>query len=258
MAPPIALVTGSNRGVGRELVASLLGRGVTKVYAAARNTDTLASIVASDPERVVAVRLDLQDEGSIAAAASIARDVRLLINNAATLTTGSAIDCDRDDLVNMLMTNSIGTVDVIRAFTPILEANGGGTIINVMSLQSFSGSNGWDGYSASKAALQSFTQSLRPALKGRGIAIVGAYPGGVDTEMIKDFDTLKSSPGAVAEGILNGLARGQEDIFPDGVSQFVADIWFSDPKEMERLFAMPERLVPMLEQAKADGRIQLS
>ena len=76
--------------------------------------------------------------------------------------------------------------------------------------------------------------------------------------MIRDFDTLKSSAGSVAAGILDGLDMGKQDIFPDAVSSFIADIWFADPKRVEELFAEPERLVPMLQAARADGRITLS
>ena len=253
-----ALVTGANRGVGRELVLGLVSRGVATVYAAARDVRSLDPLVSAQPQRIVPLRLDLDDRATILEAADAADGISLLINNAAALTTGSALDSDRDELIAMLMTNTFGTLDVIRAFTPVIEATGGGTIVNVMSLQSFSGSNGWDGYSASKAALQSFTQSTRPALRAKGIRLVGAYPGGVDTEMIRDFDTLKSTARAVAEGILDGVAADQEDIFPDGVSRFIAEIWRRNPKRVEQLFGDPDVLVPLLREAFVDGRITLA
>ncbi|MFC6236963.1 SDR family NAD(P)-dependent oxidoreductase [Longivirga aurantiaca] len=258
MTGQTALVTGANRGVGRELVSELVRRGARRVYATGRSLAALEPLVSDYPEKVVALHLDLQDATSIVEAASVATDVTLLINNAATLSTGSALLSDRATMVSMVMTNTFGTLDVIRAFTPVLESNGGGVVVNVMSLQAFSGSNGWDGYSASKAALQSLTQSMRPALKLLGIRISGAYPGGVDTDMIREFDTLKSSARGVAEGILDGIDAGEEDIFPDGVSRFVAELWRRDPKQVERLFADPDVLVPMLQEAHGRGDIVLA
>jgi NAD(P)-dependent dehydrogenase (short-subunit alcohol dehydrogenase family) len=130
-------------------------------------------------------------------------------------------------------------------------------MVNVMSLQSFSGSTGFDAYSASKAALHSLTQSLRPVLRDMGIALSGVYPGGIDTEMLREFDTVKSSARGVAQGILDAVEADEEDIFPDPVARLAADIWFADPKRFERLFAEPEQLVAVLEQARSEGRLEL-
>jgi NAD(P)-dependent dehydrogenase (short-subunit alcohol dehydrogenase family) len=146
---------------------------------------------------------------------------------------------------------------MIRAFTPVLERQGGGAIANVMSLQSFAGSTGMDGYSASKAAMHSLTQSLRPALAARGIVLSGVYPGGIDTDMLKGIDAPKSTPRAVADGLLDGVEAGLQDIFPDPVSLYLSGIWWSDPKRYERLFASTDELIATLEDAQRDGVLTL-
>ena len=250
-----ALVTGSNRGVGRALVEALLARGAARVYATARDEATLAPVEALDRDRVVPLRLDLLDLTSITAAAAAATDVRLLVNNGAILEFGAGLDCERDNVLRHLLTNTMGTWDVIRAFAPVLQRNGGGRIVTIMSLQSYAGSSGLDGYSASKAALHSLSQSLRPILEEQGITISGVYPGGIDTDMLKGLDAPKSSARTVADGTLDGIERDEEDIFPDPVAQLLAEIWFADPKRYERLFAKTPDLVAVLDAARADGRL---
>jgi NAD(P)-dependent dehydrogenase (short-subunit alcohol dehydrogenase family) len=117
---------------------------------------------------------------------------------------------------------------------------------------------GLDGYSASKAASYSLTQSLRPALAARGVQISGAYPGGVDTDMLKGLDAPKSSPMVVAQGILDGLEAGERDIFPDPVARLLGDIWLAEPRRYERLFARTDELVDVLHNARRDGVLTLA
>jgi NAD(P)-dependent dehydrogenase (short-subunit alcohol dehydrogenase family) len=130
-----------------------------------------------------------------------------------------------------------GTYAAIRAFVPVLEANGGGHIVNVLSLLSLASSPPMTGYSASKAAAHSLTQALRPVLAARGIAVHGVYPAGIDTDMVAGIDTPKTPPVQVAAGLLDGLADDQDDIFPDPNSQAMAPTWWSDPKSFERAFS---------------------
>jgi NAD(P)-dependent dehydrogenase (short-subunit alcohol dehydrogenase family) len=255
VAGSVAVVTGSNRGVGRALVEALLERGAAKVYAAARTPATLEPVIALDPSRVVPVELDLTRGDAIDAAASVASDATLVINNAAIAQFVPGLDAPRQSILDELMTNTMGTFDMVRAFTPVVEGNGGGAIVNVMSLQSFAGSLGMDGYSASKAATHSLTQSLRPALAARGILLSGVYPGGIDTDMLKGIDAPKSSPLTVATGILDGVEAGQDDIFPDPVARFLGDIFRADPKRYEYLFAHTPELVAALEEARGSGEL---
>jgi NAD(P)-dependent dehydrogenase (short-subunit alcohol dehydrogenase family) len=251
------LVTGANRGVGRSLVDALLERGAARIYAAARDPETLGPVVACDPDRVLPLVIDLTRLETITAAAEQVQALTLLINNAAIAQFVPGLVAERSNLLDQMHTNFMGTFDMIRAFAPVVERTGGGAIANVMSLQSFAGSTGMDGYSASKAAMHSLTQSLRPALAERGIALSGVYPGGIDTDMLKGLDAPKSTPRVVADGILDGVEAGEQDIFPDPVSRYLSAIWYADPKRFERLFAHTDELVAALEGAQRDGVLTL-
>lgn len=226
------VVTGANRGLGRSLVEALLQRGAAKVYATVRDVTTAPS----DP-RVVALRLDLQDRSSIVAAAQRAGDATLLINNASTAAFAGPLDADPDAVRAEMQVNFEGTFDVIRAFVPVLERNGGGAIVNVLSLLSLASTPPMTGYSASKAATHSLTQALRPVLKAKAITVHGVYPGGIDTDMLAGVDAPKTAAHEVAAGLLDGLVAGEEDVFPDPNARAMAATWWSDPKSFERAFS---------------------
>lgn len=228
----IPVVTGGARGLGRHLVDALLDRGAPKVYALARNP----AAVRRD-NRVIPVAFDLLDGRSIAEAARRASDATLLINNASTAAFAPPLDADPDDVRSEMAVNYHGTFATIRAFVPVLERNGGGHIANVLSLLSLASTPPMSGYSASKAAAHSLTQALRPVLAERGIAVHGVYPAGIDTDMVAGVDTAKTAPAEVAAGILDGLERDLEDIFPDPNAQAMSETWWSDPKAFERAFA---------------------
>jgi short-subunit dehydrogenase len=221
----VPVVTGASRGLGAHLVDALLDRGTRKVYAFARDT----SRVRRDP-RVVAVAFDLQ------APPTVPDDATLLINNASTAEFASPLDADPEAIRREMAVNYEGTYATIRAFLPTLEANGG-AIVNVLSLLSLASTPPMAGYSASKAAMHSLTQALRPALRERGVAVHGVYPAGIDTDMVAGIDTPKTAPRAVAEALLDGLEAGEEDIFPDPNARAMSEIWFRDPKAFERAFA---------------------
>lgn len=228
----IPVVTGAGRGLGAHLVDALLDRGVDKVYALARDTSRVRS-----HERIVPVSFDLLDPESIAAAARRAADATLLINNASTAAFAGPLDATNDMLEQEMDVNYRGTYTAIRAFVPVLEANGGGQIVNVLSLLALSSTPPMTGYSASKAATHSLTQALRPVLAPKGITVHGVYPGGIDTDMLAGIEAPKTAPDQVAAGILDALADDSEDIFPDPNSQAMAQIWWSDPKSFERAFS---------------------
>jgi NAD(P)-dependent dehydrogenase (short-subunit alcohol dehydrogenase family) len=230
----VALVTGSNRGLGKALVSALLEAGAVKVYAAARDVSKVDS---NDP-RVVPLALDTSKPEQIAAAAKAAEDVTLLINNAGVASSANVLTATHAAMDTDFRTNVYGTLAVIKGFLPVLErARGGATIVNVLSLVSLGSFPLLGGYSASKAAAYSITQSLRPELKGKNIEILAALPGPIDTDMVKDLPMPKASPADVAKGVLAGVERGEEDIFPDPTAQQMGALWNKSHKEYERAFA---------------------
>ena len=230
----VALVTGSNRGLGKALVSALLEAGAAKVYAAARDVRKVDS---GDP-RVIPLELDTSNHAQIAAAAAAAGDVTLLVNNAGVSSAANVLTTSRAAMDADFGTNVHGTLAVIKGFLPVLErARGGATIVNVLSLASLGSFPALGGYSASKAAAYSITQALRPELKGKRIEIPAALPGPIDTDMVKDLPMPKTSPADVAKGVLAGVERGEEDIFPDPMAQQMGALWNKSHKEYERAFA---------------------
>jgi len=232
LSASVPVVTGASRGLGRHLVDALLERGAPKVYALARDTTTVRQ-----DARVVAVAFDLTDAATIAAAAASCADATLLINNASTAEFAGPLEAEPDAIRREIAVNYEGTYATIRAFVPVLGRNGGSQIVNVLSLLSLASTPPMTGYSASKAAAHSLTQALRPVLAARGITVHGAYPAGIDTDMLAGIDAPKTAPAEVAARLLDGLAAGQEDIFPDPNAEAMSQMWWSDPKALERAFS---------------------
>jgi NAD(P)-dependent dehydrogenase (short-subunit alcohol dehydrogenase family) len=230
-----ALVTGANRGIGRAIVEALLARDVQKVYATARDVETLADL-AVDP-RVVAVRLDITDTDEITAAVATAGDITLLVNNGGSLEFADLLGGDLAAIDADLKTNYFGTLAVTRAFVPVLRDNGGGAIVNMLSLVALGAVRGMGGYSVSKAAAASMTQAVRAQVADMGITVHGVFPGAVDTDMIRAFEIPKTSPAEVAHAILDGVEAGDEDIFPDPMARDGHQAWRDDPKALERRMA---------------------
>ncbi len=228
----VALVTGANRGLGKALVEALVLAGAAKVYAAARDDK---KVVAGS--RVVPLTLDTTKPEQIAAAAMRAGDVTLLINNAGVSTSANVLTSSQADLDADFRTNLYGTLGVIKAFVPVLERARGATIVNVMSLTSLASFPALGGYSASKAAAYSITQAMRPELRAKHIEILAVLPGPIDTDMVKALQMPKTSPADVAQGVLAGIARSDEEIFPDPMAQQMGAVWAKSPKDFERAFA---------------------
>ncbi len=204
------------------------------MYAGARDP---AKVALEDP-RVVRLALDTSKPEQIAAAARAAADVTLLVNNAGVASAASVLTASQAALETDFGTNVYGTLAVVRRFLPVLEAaRGGATIVNVLSLASLGNFPALGGYSASKAAAYSVTQALRAELKGRSIAVLAALPGPIDTDMVKDLPMPKASPADVALGVLAGIERGDEEIFPDPMAMQMGALWSRSPKEYERAFA---------------------
>ncbi|MGO4534510.1 SDR family oxidoreductase [Leifsonia sp. 2MCAF36] len=210
----VALVTGANRGLGAAFVTALLERGATKVYAAARRPESIAS---RDP-RVVPLELDVTDAESIRRAAAIATDVTVLVNNAGIAANASLVTGDLDEIRRELDTNYWGPVLVTRAFAPVLEGNGGGAIVNMHSALSWLATGS---YSATKAALWSASNSARVELAPAGIQVVGVHVGYVDTDMAAGAEGVKVPPQQVAEQALDAVANDEAEAIVGETAQFV-------------------------------------
>jgi len=232
-----ALVTGANRGIGHELVRALLEAGAKKVYAAARDANSLAATQALDRARVVALRLDVTDRQRVAALPGEAGDVNLLVNNAGVLDFGGILEAPLAAVTRNFDTNFYGKLLMARAFAPVIERNGGGAIVNMLTLVALASMPGLAVYNASKAAAWSMTQSLRASLAGRGIAVYGVFPGAVDTDMLAGVEMPKTGPAEVARAVVSAIAEGREDIFPDPMSTQLYAAWRQDHKAVEKQFA---------------------
>lgn len=236
----IVLVTGANRGLGRALVDASLQAGARRVYAGARDPRTLVEVVARNEGRVVALGLDITSSDSLAQAAEQASDVTLLINNAGVLASFGLLTSSAEAIAQDFATNLFGTVAASKAFLPALErasARGEAALVNVLSIVSLANMPALGGYSASKAAASSITQALRGELSKLKIGVHGVFAGSIDTDMLKGVETAKTSPAEVARGIIEGVERGDEDIFPDVISRRLSAIWHENPKQLERHFA---------------------
>lgn len=230
-----AFVTGANRGIGRAFVEELLAAGAARVYAGARNAETLADLVEKGDGRVVPVTLDVSKPESIEAAAAIAKDVSVLVNNAgiaafAGLIAAENITGARDEME----VNFFGVLNMTRAFAPALAANGGGAIVNMSSIAGHVNFPMLGSYSASKAAVHSLTQGVRAELAAQGTLVVGVYPGPVDTDMAAGISMEKESPNTVAQRILSAAENGEEDVYPDAAATEMHAGLLGDPKAVER------------------------
>lgn len=233
----VALVTGANRGIGREIVASLVAAGAAKVYAAARDVERLTETVAIAPDRVVPLALNVADRRAVAALAAVVPDVRLLVNNAGVLDFGSALDMPPEAIERNFTVNFYGPLLTTRALAPVIAGNGGGAVVNVASVVALASMPALAGYNASKAALWSLSQSQRGSLAALGIAVHTVFPGPVDTDMAAEITFPKTSPADVARAIVEGIEAGRDDIFPDPMSAGVYEAWRTDHKAIERQFA---------------------
>ncbi len=210
------LITGANRGIGRALVDEALRRGAKRVYAGTRKPLTHADA------RVIPLTLDITDALQIEEAAAKVESLDILINNA-----GVALYDDLSDravLEQHLAVNLFGPHKVAQAFLPLLERSRG-ALVNVLSVAAFAPLPIIAAYSVSKAAAFSLTQSLRALWAGRGVSVHAVFAGPVDTDMNRGFDIPKASPESVARAIFDGVENGEEDIFPDPMSESMAESW---------------------------------
>jgi NAD(P)-dependent dehydrogenase (short-subunit alcohol dehydrogenase family) len=209
------LVTGANRGIGKAFAEALLERGAMKVYGAVRDVTTV-----TDP-RVVPIELDVTDPDRVAAVARELDDVQVVVNNAGVLNVDIPLSAPLDAARLELETNYLSLVSMTQAFAPVLEGNGGGAFVNVLSVFSWVAMPLISTYSASKAAAWSFTNAARIELGRHGTHVVGVFVAGVDTDMAAEFDIDKLPPAVVAASALDALEAGEPEAVVDDYSRAV-------------------------------------
>ena len=218
-----ALVTGANRGLGRHFATQLLERGAAKVYATARRRDLI------DIPGVEPLELDITDPASVAAAARVAGDVNLLVNNAGVTSGVDLLGGDLDLLRQDMDTNFWGTLTVIRAFAPQLA---GGAILNVLSALSWVSVPGSGGYAASKSAQWSLTNGVRLELAGQGTHVTGLHLGPIDTDMAAHYHGPKTDPSLIVRAGLDGLEAGDWEVLADEMPRVVKAALAGNPRDL--------------------------
>ena len=212
----VVLVTGANRGIGLAFARELLARGARKVYAAARDT-TNVTLPGVQP-----LRLDVTKPEEIAAAAKQASDVNLVINNAGIAQAGGFLAQDSEATARRIFeTNFFGVLNVSKAFAPVLNANGGGALLNVLSVATWINGGELGAYSASKSAAWSLTNALRHELAAQKTQVLGLHMGYVDTDLTRGFDVEKSSAEEIVQRALDGLEAGADEVLADVLTQQV-------------------------------------
>lgn len=212
----VVLVTGANRGIGLAFARALLARGARKVYAAARNPSTVTL------PGVQALQLDVTKPEEIAAAALQAGDVTLVINNAGIAQPGGFLAPDSDAVARSIFeTNFFGVLNMSKAFAPVLKANGGGALLNVLSVASWVNGSELAAYSASKSAAWSLTNALRHELAAQKTQVLGLHMAYVDTDLTRGFEVPKTSAEDIVQRALAGLEAGLDEVLADALTEQV-------------------------------------
>ncbi|WP_151446542.1 SDR family oxidoreductase [Lacisediminimonas profundi] len=212
----VVLITGANRGIGLAFARALLARGARKVYAAARNPESVTL------PGVEALQLDVTKPEEVAAAVQQASDVTLVINNAGIAQPGGFLLQGSDEVTRRIFeTNFFGVLSMGKAFAPVLKANGGGALLNILSVASWVNGGELAAYSASKSAAWSLTNALRHELAGQKTQVLGLHMAYVDTDLTRGFDVQKSSAEEIVQRALDGLEAGADEVLADALTQQV-------------------------------------
>lgn len=228
IAGSVVLITGANRGIGRAFIDGFAAAGAAKIYAAARDPTT---IVAPGVEKL---RLDITDPAEVAAAAAACGDVSVLVNNAGVATLSPLIGAPTMEGARREMeTNYFGTLAMCRAFAPVLARQGGGALINILSVASFVTGAPLGSYSASKMAQLGLTRGVRIELRAQGTLVIGVHPGWVDTDMTARIAVDKITPAQVVTATLSALAAGEEEVLPDARSMQIRATLRENPDALQ-------------------------
>lgn len=222
------LVTGANRGIGKEIVHALVANGAGKVYAAVRRLESAEPLIEQHGDRVKAVAFDLGDEAVINAAAKTASDVDVVICNAGVLKSADLFSDDVYDALNYeLDANLFGLIRAARAFAPVLKANGGGAFVQLNSVVSMKCFPDFTTYCASKAAAYAVTQALKFQLAEQGTKVFSVHPGPIATDMADSagFTEIAQPASVVADAILEAFQTGEFHVWPDDMAKQIQSVY---------------------------------
>jgi NAD(P)-dependent dehydrogenase (short-subunit alcohol dehydrogenase family) len=207
-------ITGANRGLGLAFARHALEHGARKVYAAARDPSTITL------PGVVPIALDVTNPSQVATAAADCGDVTLVVNNAGIAEVKGLFDDDSIAVTQRMMeTNVYGLLRVSQAFAPVLAANGGGALLNVLSVSSWLSAPVLAAYSVSKAAAWSVTNGLRNEVRAHGTQVLGLHVGFIDTDLTRGFDAPKLAPDFVVARAFEALENGDSEVAIDDWTQ---------------------------------------
>ena len=216
IANAVVLITGANRGIGLAFAREALARGARRVYAAARDP---ASVKLPG---VLPIQLDVTDADQVARAARECGDVSVLINNAGIAATGGFLaDTDLESARRQFETNFFGPMRMAQAFAPVLARNGGGALLNVLSIASWINRPTLGVYGATKSAAWALTNGLRHELRAQGTQVTGLHMGFVDTDLTRGLDFPKASPETIARLAFDGLEAGELEVLADDLTRQV-------------------------------------
>jgi NAD(P)-dependent dehydrogenase (short-subunit alcohol dehydrogenase family) len=231
----VALVSGANRGIGKGFVEALLERGARRIYATARDAATLAPLVALAPARIVALELDVTDAAEVAAAAREAKDTSLLVNNGGTAAHSAFIGApDLEGARAEMEVNFWGQLAMVRAFAPLLRAQGGGGIIQILSIGAMTTFPAVGTYCASKYAAHSMTKGVRAELAPAGTRVMGVFSGAIESDMSRNTPGPKISAVTHAHNCLAAFEYGVDELYPDFKSQGMRAAYERDRDAFDR------------------------
>lgn len=230
----VILITGANRGIGKSLVKASLEKGAKKVYATTRDRANFPNF---GSEKVIPLELDITDKKQIEEVLAQTKDVEVLINNAGVLNPGNILEGETSAFEKDMKINFYGTVDMMRAFAPVLEQNAPARIVNIVSIVAHSPLPTIAGYSASKSALLSATHSVRIELAKKGVTVHAVNPGAIDTDMNKGSEWDMPAPDGVAQIILNKVESEELDIVPDEMGVGMFNAWKEEPAKLAGMFS---------------------